>query len=678
MAAKTFKCPSINCTAVFSRAFNLNRHFERYHLNQDVIEKCLLCGQLFDSCQELQKHYTKFHKPSKSFYEKASAFRKDLIVYRYNFSVENNDFKISQQNIFSKILRTLLSEAAKKTVIKVNLIYICNMSMLDHVGETITTTLIPFRAPAFIANANSKHTVSKNIHSAFLIQENEMEEFCHTGSNWVFEHAAAFDIEVAALRPVLTGRMSEDEEEVKKPKKFDCENKLNIQNFKNSKFLFNPKNTDYKCFLYCVKFFLQNQLSDENFFKSLNLKGITFPISISNVKKFLKQNTLLNLKINVLYQNLDKDIFPLEFGLGDGEKIMTLLMVERCDKHNKKSFNHFLLVKDVNKFLRRQYRSLSDNKISYGKSVFCLNCLNPFTSESILKKHVNICCLNKPRKELTPDDTERVIKFKNFKNSHPVEFIAFLDFECALNPNQTMCQECSHTRCKCDRSFTEIVNNQVPIAYSFVILDSNSTIIHEYTYSGENAADHFVDHLLEQEKKWLKNMLTQEIKLQMTEAQETFFQHTNVCYMCEKDFSTNIVKCRDHCHFTGKFLGAACQSCNLERRKPCDLKIFMHNGSRYDFHFIVKSLNGRTDVRNIRVLPYNGENFRTISFNTFTFLDSLSFLQASLSQLADDLSNTDNNYHILKQTYLVKTLNVFDRKKFQMVLGKSYFPYEYW
>jgi len=218
----------------------------------------------------------------------------------------------------------------------------------------------------------------------------------------------------------------------------------------------------------------------------------------------------------------------------------------------------------------------------------------------------------------------------------------------------------------------------VPIAYSFVILDSNSTIIHEYTYSGENAADHFVDHLLEQEKKWLKNMLTQEIKLQMTEAQETFFLHTNVCYMCEKDFSTNIVKCRDHCHFTGKFLGAACQSCNLERRKPCDLKIFMHNGSRYDFHFIVKSLNGRTDVRNIRVLPYNGENFRTISFNTFTFLDSLSFLQASLSQLADDLSNTDNNYHILKQTYLVKTLNVFDRKKFQMVLGKSYFPYEYW
>jgi hypothetical protein len=675
MTRKTLKCPSLNCSAVFSRVFNLNRHFERYHLNHDVVEKCLLCGQLFNSCSDLQKHYKQFHRPSKHFYEKASAFRKDLIVYRYNFNSENADFKLSQQKFYSKIQQTILSEAVKKTVIKVNLIFICNMSMLDHVGETLTTTLIPFRAPAFIANANSKQTVSKNIKSAFLIQENEMEEFCHTGSNWVFEHAAAFDIEIAALRPVLTGQSSETEEI---SNTLNCENKLNLRHFKNSRFLFNPKNADYKCFLYCIKFFLKNQMRDEEFFDTLDLKGISFPISISNIKKFLKQNVILNLKVNVLYYNLDNEIFPLEFGLGNGKKILTLLMVERRDKDYQKSYNHFLVVKDVNKFLRKQYKSDSNAKVSYNKSVFCLNCLNPFSSDSILKKHENICSLNKPRKELTPDDAGRIIKFKNFKNSHPVEFIGFLDFECALNPNQKMCQECSHTRCKCDRSFTEIVNNQVPIAYSFVILDSNNTIIHEYTYSGENAADHFVDHLLDQENKWIKNLMSQEIKLQMTETQETFFQDTNACYMCEKLFSFDVVKCRDHCHFTGKFLGAACQSCNLERRKPCDLKIFMHNGSRYDFHFIVKSLNGRTDVKNIRVLPYNGENFRTISFNTFTFLDSLSFLQASLSQLAEDLSQTDNSYHILKQTYLVKTKNAFDQKKFQMVLGKSYFPYEYW
>ena len=324
------------------------------------------------------------------------------------------------------------------------------------------------------------------------------------------------------------------------------------------------------------------------------------------------------------------------------------------------------------------YKNKTDKKISYKKSVFCLNCLNPFSTENILKKHVSICCLNKPRKELTPSDDQKIIKFKNFKNAHPVEFIAFLDFECVLNPNQTLCQECSHTRCKCDRSFTEILNYQYPIAYSFVILDSNNSIIHEKTYSGENAANHFVDHLLEQEEKWLKSLISQKIPLKMSDKEEKLFNAASNCYLCQKIFSYNVIKCRDHCHFTGNYLGAACQTCNLDRRKPVDLKIFMHNGSRYDFHFIVKALNGRNDVKNIRVLPYNGENFRSISFNTFTFLDSLSFLQASLSQLAEDLSNTDNNYHILKQTYLVKTDGIFDKRKFQMVLGKSYFPYEYW
>lgn len=673
MVPKHLKCPSINCKATFSRQFNLNRHFERYHLNQDIVEKCLLCGMLFDTCQDLQKHYTQFHTPSKKFYEKASAFRKKLIVYRYNFGVENSDFKLAQQKIFSEIRQTILSEAAKKTVIKVNLIFICNMSMLDHVGDKITTTLIPFRAPAFIANGNSKYNVSKNIHSSFLIQENEMEEFCHTGSNWVFEHAAAFDIEIASLRPILTGQTH-----LKINKKMKTENKVNLQNFKNSKFLFNPQNIDYKCFLYCLKFFLQNKMTDENFFNSLDLKGITFPISISNIKKFLKQNENLNLKINILYQNMDKEIFPLEFGLGNGDRILTLLMVERYDKKKNTSYNHFLLVKCVDKFLRFQYRNETTKKLSYKKSVFCLNCLNQFSSNEILKKHTDICCLNKPRKELTPLDNETKISFKNFKNTHPVEFIAFLDFECVLNPNQTMCQECSHTRCKCDRSFTEIVNHQTPIAYSFVILDSNNRIIHEHTYSGENAANCFVDHLINQEEKWVKNLITQEIRIRMSPNEEIFFQNETECYMCEIKFSKDIIKCRDHCHFTGKFLGAACQKCNLERRKPIDLKIFVHNGSRYDFHFIVKALNGRSDVKNLRVLPYNGENFRTISFNTFTFLDSLSFLQSSLGQLAEDLSNTDNDYHILKQTYLVKTNGLFDKKKFDMTLGKSFFPYEYW
>jgi hypothetical protein len=82
-------------------------------------------------------------------------------------------------------------------------------------------------------------------------------------------------------------------------------------------------------------------------------------------------------------------------------------------------------------------------------------------------------------------------------------------------------------------------------------------------------------------------------------------------------------------------------------------------------------------VKNISVIPYNGENFRTIGFNCFEFVDSLSFLTASLDFLSNELKSSDCDYKILKQTFLTKTNGKFDNEKFEMVLSKSFFPYEY-
>jgi hypothetical protein len=83
------------------------------------------------------------------------------------------------------------------------------------------------------------------------------------------------------------------------------------------------------------------------------------------------------------------------------------------------------------------------------------------------------------------------------------------------------------------------------------------------------------------------------------------------------------------------------------------------------------------DIESIKVLPFNGENFRTISFNCFEFVDSLAFLQSSLSELASDLKESGHTYDILKQTDLVKTNGKFDKHKYDALLEKSFFPYEY-
>jgi len=669
---RRLNCPAINCNKTFSRPFNLNRHFERFHVNNDLVEKCLLCGQVFENCKSLQKHYSSYHKPSKKFYEKESAFKKSVISFRYTFSENELNFSLAQQQIFPDIKQTILSETTKKTIVKCSLIYICEMTMLDHSGELISATLIPFRAPAFIANATSKHQISKNIKTAFKVQDRLMEEFSNSGSNWTFNRAVAFDIEISALKPVLVGNSDESEDDYCSSSQ--STDRLNLRDIKNNKFLFNPNNKDDKCFLYCIFNYLKSSLKGtfQSFEKSLNLQKISFPISIHNIKKFLRQNKHLNLCVNVLYRHTDGVIYPYEYGLGSGDNFVNLLMVTR--KVKTKVFNHFLQILDLGKFLRQIYKT--DDDISYEKQYYCQNCLNSFSSDFALEKHKMFCCVNKARLEVTPTRTE--LKFENFKNQHPLEYIGFLDFECILPTDSKICEECNHLRCKCDRSYTQIVNKQFPIAYSLVILDQNSKIFHEKTYSGENAADHLVEHLIEQDELWVKDLFNTFTEMNLSRLEQDSFENSTSCYLCSEDFTENVIKCRDHCHFTGKFLGAACQKCNLDRRKQNVLRIFMHNGSKYDFHFIVKALNKKTGVRNVNVLPFNTENFRTIGFNSYLFLDSMSFLQSSLAQLSSDLFQTNNSYNILRQTYLVKTNDVFSRVKFKLVLGKSFFPYEFW
>ena len=45
---------------------------------------------------------------------------------------------------------------------------------------------------------------------------------------------------------------------------------------------------------------------------------------------------------------------------------------------------------------------------------------------------------------------------------------------------------------------------------------------------------------------------------------------------------------RDHCHYTGKFRGAAHSICSLNCKVPKEIHVGIHNGSTYDYHFIIK------------------------------------------------------------------------------------------
>ena len=89
---------------------------------------------------------------------------------------------------------------------------------------------------------------------------------------------------------------------------------------------------------------------------------------------------------------------------------------------------------------------------------------------------------------------------------------------------------------------------------------------------------------------------------------EEFNKSTN-CWICNGLLGEDRV--RDHCHFTGKFRGAAHNICNLKFKKPKFTPVFFHNLSGYDSHLFVTKL-GKSEG-DITCIPNNEEKY--ISFS---------------------------------------------------------------
>ena len=80
-------------------------------------------------------------------------------------------------------------------------------------------------------------------------------------------------------------------------------------------------------------------------------------------------------------------------------------------------------------------------------------------------------------------------------------------------------------------------------------------------------------------------------------------------------------KVRDHCHYTGKYRGAAHSNCNLKYKTTKKIPVVFHNGSTYDYHFIIKQL-AREFKGCFECLGENTEKYITFSVPIKKVLDN--------------------------------------------------------
>ena len=87
----------------------------------------------------------------------------------------------------------------------------------------------------------------------------------------------------------------------------------------------------------------------------------------------------------------------------------------------------------------------------------------------------------------------------------------------------------------------------------------------------------------------------------MTEEEENLFQKSNNCCICKKFISNDENKVKNNCHVTGKFRGAAHESCNLNFQLTKKVPVIFQNLKSFDSHLIFNELD-KFDV-NIKVIP---------------------------------------------------------------------------
>ena len=252
-----------------------------------------------------------------------------------------------------------------------------------------------------------------------------------------------------------------------------------------------------------------------------------------------------------------------------------------------------------------------------------------------------------------PIKGNNTIKYNHGEKSIKILFTIYADLECLLEKIST-CQNDPN------KSSTTKINKHTPSGYSIFTNCSFDESKNKISYyRGNYCMKKFYKDLREHSTKIINYEKKKMISL--TTEEKIHYNKQKVCYICKKEFDNNDnnkkqQRVRDHCHNTGKYRGAAHNIFNLRYKIPKEIPVVFHNGSTYDYHFIIKEL-AKESEGNFECLGENTEKYITFSVPIkkkidnkdleitykIKFIDSYRFMSSSLSKLVDNLSEGIHN-----------------------------------
>ena len=561
------------------------------------------------------------------------------------------DPNLTPKEYFDKIYSILHNFLDYHRNIKFTIIFVCSMEQ----QVTNKTGIIGFneaksyfRSETYI---NLKSTdINKMIDKCLTKIKEDLETYELNGSGWYFKFADKVELHTSEYNP------SKGSSYIKLPDWIT-----------NKKAIVNIKNSDEKCFLWCILRYLHPKESHEwrvtdlkKYENELITKGITFPMSLKDISKFEKLNPTIP-GINVF--SVDEGvIYPLRMAERDCENTIDLFLYEEDGK------SHFTLIKHFHRLIRSQKTK------GVGKLHICKRCFSHFTKSELLQNHIKYCSNNGLVSVKMPEPGT-MLYFKNYHKQLPIPFVVYADFECFTYPINT----CHPNP---DKSYGYNYQKHEPSGFCYYlkgIVDSFKPVIFTKTKDSDNIALIFVKKIVELAELIYNKYYRKPKQLFLSKEEQESFDKETSCNICNKALRKD--KVRDHCHFTGHYRGAAHNECNLKCRKPRVLPVIFHNLQGYDSHLFIKQLSnipGRLECipsteekyisfsKHIKVGEYekNGIVY-PITFE-IRFIDSFKFLQTSLSNLVNNLKPDD--LHNTKKVFKSNT---------SLLTRKGVYPYDY-
>ena len=256
---------------------------------------------------------------------------------------------------------------------------------------------------------------------------------------------------------------------------------------------------------------------------------------------------------------------------------------------------HYIAVKNLSRLCRGVSSNSQNNH-------YCLNCSHAYRTKNSLIRNEKLCNDHNYCNPLMPKQGRNILKYIHDKKSLPILHIIYADLECLLRTIES----CQPT----PKNLYRLKNNvHIPSGYAYHLVrfyDQN-VITH---YRGTDCMQKFVRAIKTMAMMIIDTKEKRSIRL--TSEEEYSYNRSKYGHICKKRFSDepNMYKVRYHCYYTGKYRGAAHSKCSSNHKEEKEIPVVFHNGSTYDYHFIIKEIAQNVD--GIECLGKNSEKY--ISF----------------------------------------------------------------